>query len=88
MINQNTIQRLMSFVQNLEQKLSSVTTLNDKLQQLMTTVSRTHQTILEELSNVKTIINQITIEQEGKQLVNLDYYFEFLSICLKNNYKG
>ncbi len=88
MINQNTIQRLMSFVQNLEQKLSSVTTINDKLQQLMTTVSTTHQTILEELSNVKTIINQITIEQEGKQLVNLDYYFEFLSICLKNNYKG
>lgn len=88
MINQNTIQRLLSFVQNLEQKLSSVITIHDKLQQLMTTVSTTHQTILEELSNVKTIINQITIEQEGKQLVYFDYYFKFLFICLKNNYKG
>jgi len=69
MINQNTIQTLLYFVQNLEQKLSSVIIIHDKLQQLMTTVSTTHQTILDELSNVKTIINQITIEQEEKQLV-------------------
>ncbi len=58
MINSNSIKRLILFVNNLEDKLSLVKTTHDKLNELIIIVSKTHENILEELTNIKNILNQ------------------------------
>jgi molecular chaperone GrpE (heat shock protein) len=68
MVNQNSTKRLISFVDNLEEKLLSVNKIHDQLYQLMSIVSSTHQTILEDLTRIKGILNERRIEQEDDQL--------------------
>jgi hypothetical protein len=79
MINENSIKHLIFFVHNLEEKLLSVETIHDKLFQLMAIVSKTHQIIIKDLINVKTILNPTTIEQEEDELrfcfKNILFYF-------------
>ena len=58
MVHQNSIKRLVSFVHNLEEKLLSVKTIHDKLHELMSIVSKTHETIVDELTIIKTVLNE------------------------------
>ncbi|CAF4060846.1 unnamed protein product [Adineta steineri] len=74
MVNENTIKRLVSFINNLEEKLTSVQSIHDKLQELMTIVSTTHENIVDELSNIKNVLNEITNDQQDKK--KLDNYDE------------
>ena len=68
----STIQRLISFVDNLEQKLSSVKTIHDKLNDLVSVVTQTHQTVLDELNLMKNILNQQNEQFNSKSLTNLN----------------
>jgi len=67
-IDENLIKRFIFFVHNVEEKLLSIKTIYDKLYQLMETVSITHQIILQDLINIKMILNETTIEQEEDEL--------------------
>lgn len=53
-----------SFVHNLEEKLSSIKTIHEKLNELMNIVSTTHETILEELTTIKIVLNQQKINED------------------------
>lgn len=64
MLNHSSIKRLMHFIHNLETKLSSVKTIHEKLQELISVVSKTHDNIVEELSTIKSVLNESTIEQK------------------------
>ncbi|CAF3651988.1 unnamed protein product [Rotaria socialis] len=64
MLNYSSIKRLIHFVHNLEEKLSSVKTIHEKLHELMSVVSKTHDNIVEELSTIKTVLNDFTTEQK------------------------
>ncbi len=55
---------LISFVHNLEEKLSSIKTIHEKLNELMNIVSTTHETILEELTTIKIVLNQQKINED------------------------
>jgi uncharacterized protein YqgV (UPF0045/DUF77 family) len=57
-LNYNSIKRLIDFVNNLEQKLSSVKTIHEKLNELMSIVTKTHETIVEELTTIKNVLNE------------------------------
>ena len=57
-LDHSSIQRLIQFVHNLEEKLSSVKTTHEQLQELMSVVSKTHETIVEELATIKTVLNE------------------------------
>ncbi|CAF0764878.1 unnamed protein product [Rotaria sordida] len=72
MVNNNSIKRLIYFVNNFEEKLSSIKLINDKLYELMSIVSKTHEDIIQELSFVKTILNQTIIEQEEDEIIPID----------------
>lgn len=67
MINDNSIKRLINFVHHLEEKLLSVKIVHDRLDQLMTIVSKTHESILQDLNNIKTFLNQTAIEQDDDE---------------------
>jgi len=56
--NSNSIKRLISFVNNLEEKLLSVKIIHDKLNELLNIVSKTHENIIEELITIKNVLNQ------------------------------
>ena len=60
----NLKKRLIIFVNNLEEKLLSVKNIHDQLNQLMFTLSKTHQNIFEDLNNIKNILNQTNIQQD------------------------
>jgi transcriptional accessory protein Tex/SPT6 len=62
-IDHNLVKRLLFFVHNLEEKLLSVKTVHEKLYKLLSIVANTHQNILEELITIKTVVNEIDIEQ-------------------------
>ena len=62
--NEESIRRLIDFVHQLEEKLLSVKIVHERLDQLMTVVSKTHQSIMKDLSNIKAFLNQAVIEQE------------------------
>ncbi|CAF1071258.1 unnamed protein product [Rotaria sordida] len=64
MSNYSSIKRLIHFVHNLEEKLSSVKTIHEKLHELMSIVSITHDNIVEELTTIKTVLNEATIDQK------------------------
>ncbi|CAF0924570.1 unnamed protein product [Rotaria sp. Silwood1] len=64
MLNYNSIKRLIHFVHNLEEKLSSVKIIHEKLHELMSIVSKTHDNIVEELTTIKTVLNEATIDQK------------------------
>ncbi len=64
MLNPISIKHLIFFVHNLEEKLSSVKTIHEKLHELINIVSKTHENIIEELTTIKTVLNQ---QQNGKE---------------------
>ncbi|CAF2972931.1 unnamed protein product [Rotaria sp. Silwood2] len=64
MLNYSSIKRLIHFVHNLEEKLSSVKTVHEKLHELMSIVSKTHDNIVEELTTIKTVLNEAVIDQK------------------------
>ncbi|CAF1250966.1 unnamed protein product [Rotaria sp. Silwood1] len=72
MVNHNSIKRVISIVNNLEEKLSSIKLINDKLHELMSIVSKTHQAIIDDLVTVKTFLNQTIIEQEEDEIIPID----------------
>jgi hypothetical protein len=77
-IDHNLIKRLLFFVHNLEEKLSTVKTVHEKLYKLLSIVSNTHQTILEELITIKTVVNEINVEEypdEDEFVVSLFLFF-------------
>ncbi len=55
---QNEKSILTNFVKNLEEKLSSVKLIHEQLFQLINLLSKTNQNILEDLTNIKQILNQ------------------------------
>ena len=64
MRNENSMKRLIQFVHHLEEKLLSVKIVHDRLDQLITIVSKTHENILQDLSNIKAFLNQTAIQQD------------------------
>lgn len=64
MVYQNSIKRLIHFVNNLEEKLTSVKLVNEKLNDLVSIVSKAHDNMYDELTTIKTVLNEIMIEQE------------------------
>ena len=56
MVHHGSIKRLIYFVHNLEEKLSSVKRIHDKLYELMSNVAKTHETIVDELASIKTVL--------------------------------
>lgn len=56
--NKNSIKQLITFVHNIEQKLSSLKTIHEKLFDFISIVSKTHENILQELNIIKFILNQ------------------------------
>lgn len=84
MVDENSINTLISFVHNLEDKLISVKIVHEKLYEFMSIVSKTHQTILDDLKNIKNILNQTNIQQEEDELVlKLTFFFFILFSFLK-----
>lgn len=75
MIDENSINRLISFVHNLEDKLLSINLIYNNLYELMSILSQTQQTIFDDLKNIKTILNQTNIQQEEDELVTIFYFF-------------
>lgn len=75
MIDENSINRLISFVHNLEDKLLSINLIYNNLYELMSNLSQTQQTIFDHLKNIKTILNQTNIQQEEDELVTTFYFF-------------
>ncbi len=69
MVDHNLIKHLFFFVDNLEEKLSSVKIVHEKLDELMSIVSKTHETILDDLTIIKKVLNQTNIEEEDDELV-------------------
>lgn len=67
--DQNSLKRLTYIVRSLEAKLTSVKLVHDKLHELISVVSKTHENIVDELSNIKTVLNEIIIEQEEDEFV-------------------
>jgi hypothetical protein len=63
MVNPNSMKRLIYFIHNLEEKLSSVKIIHDKLHELMSIVTKTHETIVEELTIIKTVLNETEDEE-------------------------
>jgi len=53
-----------SFIHNLEEKLSSVKIIHGKLNELMSMVSTTHETIIQELTTIKIVLNQQKINED------------------------
>jgi acetolactate synthase small subunit len=78
--NRSSIQRLIEFVHNLEEKLSSVKKTHDQLHELISVVSKTHETILEELATIKIELNKKQDEEEYvlKDLFQLNCLFSFV----------
>ncbi|CAF3547900.1 unnamed protein product [Rotaria socialis] len=72
MLNPNSIKRLIYFVHNLEEKLSSIKLIHDKLHELIAVVSKTHEAIIDELTNIKTVLNETIIEQEEDEMIPID----------------
>jgi acetolactate synthase small subunit len=83
-LDHSSIQRLIEFVYNLEEKLSSVKKTHDQLHELISVVSKTHETILEELATIKIVLNKKQDEEEYvlKDLFQLNCLFSFV----KNNF--
>ena len=69
MVHHGSIKRLIYFVHNLEEKLSSVKRIHDKLYELMSNVAKTHETIVDELASIKTVLNGNFIEQDEDESV-------------------
>ncbi|CAM4896520.1 unnamed protein product [Rotaria socialis] len=72
MLIANSIKRLIYFVHNLEEKLSSIKLIHDKLHELIAVVSKTHEAIIDELTNIKTVLNETIIEQEEDEMITID----------------
>jgi transcription initiation factor IIE alpha subunit len=81
-INDKSIKRLIDIVHHLEEKLLSVKITNDRLNELMSIVSKTHENILQDLTNIKIFLNEKAIEQEKAELVIIIDYFFLIKIFL------
>ncbi|CAF0845747.1 unnamed protein product [Adineta steineri] len=66
----NSIHRLIQFVHNLEEKLLSVKTTHEQLHELMTVVSKTHETIVDELTTIKMVLNEKQNQNETSPVNN------------------
>ena len=80
MLSYSSIKRLIDFVHNLEEKLSSVKTIHDKLNELVLVVSKTHENIFEELTTIKTVLNQQKQDQDESVEIKLFYIYLFFRI--------
>jgi transcription initiation factor IIE alpha subunit len=81
-INDKSIKRLIDIVHHLEEKLLSVKITNDRLNELMSIVSKTHENILQDLTNIKIFLNEKATEQEKDELVIIIDYFFLIKIFL------
>lgn len=67
-IDEDQFHRLQSFISTVEEKLFSMKTFYDKFYELIGVVSQTHGTIFEELSTMKSILNQNEIKQTNETM--------------------
>lgn len=63
-MDENAFTRLETFVNNIEDKLSSMKGFYEKFYELISLFSQTHGSVFQELATIKTLLNQTKIERE------------------------